>query len=651
MSEQLMDVKFKYFLTLDNNTTELIFSPLGWDEQTIGMWKRDLSYFGLIRSLAMPLTFVYDGADILRIAFNKYGIEAGVLLEVKERNELWGYDNIFSSNLDFSKYKPDGDSIGITLLESGVGKEIKSKENIKYEFPLIGNDVVNIILPGVKFSEKSTWITKIYFGEDNSGYISGMDLVTNNYGSGFAEARNTEAKTGTTTNVADCFVIGKRSGGLPVNIKGTLKGNASPLVVTAISLRSTKNPFLVQTLLPSAFRPSFDFTFEFTANIDLDEGWYIYLNSPLIRIEEGEISVEYSSVSDPSNCKGIRVNDLFKRIINRISPSTSVTSNHLSTTRANLIITSGSAIREIADAKIKISLKEFFQTCYALDDVGLGLDGGILRLEVGNSYMRNVQIMDVGNVNSYSMDIAEELIYNAIKTGYNDGNTDDENGREEWNSGQDWELPISSIQNELNLISPTRADQYGIEQIRVKFNVSKTATSDNKSDNDTFMVDCNPINGDGNFTPILGSQLESVSGLPFPESAYNLLLSPKRHILNHSGFIRSFLDKQDGRYIEFGSAEKNATINVTNNGLNVNEDADIRVADLPGKYFKPYVFTINAKLPKNAMQIIDSRPFGYITFNYNGVTASGFIMEVSIDLAGDSAMEIKLLSTEFSLIP
>ncbi len=665
----LMGNKFRYFLTLDNERTELVFAPRGWDTETIGKFQRDMNYFGIIRSLSLPLQFVEDGAQLLKYAFNKYGIEAGVRLEVEKLKNLWDYETIFRSDLDFSKYNPVGNDVNIMLLETGIGKDIKAKEGIKYEFALNGADVVNIVLPGVQFSEESIWITKYIDTTDLNvakRFVIGMDLVTNGFGSGFLGALNTSQRNAADSDDfgGDKFVLGQRAGGVSSRIRGNVKGfiapnGEAPSRICELVVKSTISGNIYQIYVGDSDSENpvyFDVDFDFPYTLQQGEGLVLYSRSdtspsvPYLYVSEGEIRISYASISNPSNCKGIRSFDLFKRIMARVSPSTTVDSVFLKTVRKNLIFTSGSAIREISDAKIKISLKDFFQTIYSLNDVGLGTDGNF-KLETASSFIRPIQIMDVGNVKDFAQENAEELLGNSVTIGYDDGNTDAENGREEYNCGQVWGLPITSIQKELQWKSPTRADQYGIEQMRVTFNVSKTATSDNKSDNDNFMIDCNPINGEGNFTPILGSQLTLVTGLSYPLTAYNLLLSPKHNLLNHAPYLRSILDRLDGRFIEFGSGEKNTDILVVASGQVVDEDKSIRVGDLQGKYFQPYIYNITCKLPRNAIQLIDSNPFGYITFNWNGTTASGYPLEVPVDLAGNKEQTLKLLATDFSLLP
>lgn len=668
---QLMGNKFRYYLTYQSNEVELVFAPKGWEEQTLAGYKRDLTkYFGLIRSLSLPLTFVKDGYNICRYAFLNDGYEAGVRLRVDIRERRWNYKTIFVGDLDFSKYVPDGQQCEIPLMESGYSRDIKAKENTIYEHILEGDDVVNIILPGIKFKENSDWITKyVDVNSLNVGkkFVIGVDLVNQGFQSGFVASLNTEFRNATDTDnfTGDAFVRGNRLGGQAVRVQGTLTGytfrqSGTPgTLVELIFLNTvTKGRINVpySTVTNSNVSP-FTVTFDFNYTLQYGEGLCLYsradriTSGSYVTVTEGEISVSYASVSDPSNCKAIRGFDLLKRALAKINPSIQFNSVLINRDWKDLLFTSGTAIRELENPKIKISFSDLFQTFNSITDVGLGEDMGVYRLEEGYYFARNSQIVDIGKVSQggYQMSIAEELVGNVVKIGYNDGNTENQDGLQEYNSGQVYDLPTTRIQKEINWVSPVRADQYGIEKLRVDYNITRQSTSDTSSDNDTFMVDCYLDGSD--FRPILGDTYTSVTGLFFPESAYNLRLTPKQNLLRHSAFLASILDRMNGRYIEFASGEKNTDLVTVKGGVSVAESSSVAVNSLQGKYFQPYIFTITAKFPKYVIDLMDLTPFGYVAFEYGGIKAKGYLVAPNVDLAENSEQEIKLLATWDSLIP
>ena len=667
-----MGKKFRYYLTYQNNEIQLFYSPTGWKDQTIASYRRDISgYFGLIRSLSLPITFAKDGFKICRLAFLNDGYEAGVRFRVDIRQRNWDYKTIFIGDLDFSKYVSNGLTCDIPLMEGGISREIKAKENTKYEYLLEGADVVNIILPGVKFEEKSEFITK--FVETNNlnqakKFTVGIDLVNQGFKSGFLESRNTEQRNAADTDDfgGDAFIVGRRSGGVTTRFQGYLKGFTfnlpmQPAERLQLVLINTVTKDFIYTFIDKQQETGatiFDIKFDFNYNIQEGHGLALYSRSDsgtsspaYTKVTEGEIKASYAGVSDPSNCKAISGFNLTKRVLNKISPSTQFTSFLLNSTWKDLLFTSGTAIRELEKPKIKISFKDLFDTFNGIDDVGFGSENGIYKLENSYAFARNVEVANIGKIKQggYQISLAEELVGNVVKIGYNDGNTENSDGLQEYNSGQQYQLPTSRIQKEINWISPTRADQYGIEKIRVEFNITRKSTNDTSSDNDMFMIDCYL---DGiNYRPVLGSTYQSVTGLSFPLTAYNLRLTPKQNLFRHSAYLSSILDRMNGRFIELASAEKNADLVTAKSGISVSERSSIQISSLQGKYFQPYIFSINANFPKYVIDLIDLTPFGYISFEYNGIKAKGYLIDVPVDLAENSEREIKLLATADSLIP
>jgi len=655
---------FRYFLTLDNERKEIIFAPDGWDSNTVASYKRNDNYFGVIRSYALPLQFVKDGRDILRLAYYKYGIEAEVRAEVERLNKIsnpiWGYLPFFIGDVDFSQFNGLKDHVSVTLMQGGATKNIKAYESVKYEYPLIGDDVVNIKLPGVAYSELGNF--QIFPSlQENFTFMPALSYIVG-LNSGVLTPNSPIERNGIDLNTDNLHWFLKVNQPEELTFTGRIKGTAYTRIVQNsatffIEVRNQANALVASlgsvTSPPTLGNTPFDFHINFNGNFGQDT--YLFLtvrgtgdNDNYCKIDlESEISVSFSSVSPESNCKGISIYNLFKRVIKRLSPGTNAISYLLSNKWKNLIITSGDGIREIEEAKIKTSFQDLFNTVNAIEDAGFGIEGNAAVMELATYFARDIQILDFGEVKDLSLTPATEYFFNSIKIGYNDGNTDEQDGKEEYNSGQQWALPITRIKKDKDWTSPYRADQYGIEKIRVDYNIKKAkGTNDTSSDNDVFMVDCY-LDG-ANYRPILGSSYDSVTGLKTEaagQSAYNLNLSPKRNLLRHSGYLRSIMDKMDGRYITFGSGTKNTELKTVKDSIRVKENEDIVTSSLPGKYFIPTIATFTAKFPKKVLDIIENEPYGYFAFSSEGTKLKGYILEISIDLAKNTEQEVKLLLT------
>jgi len=666
---------FEYYLTIDGLETKLVFAPEGWDTDTIGSFKRDVFYRGLIRTLSLPMNFVLDGYNICKYAFDKYAYEAEVIFEVKKlKRQTFTYETIFKSELDFSQYDDDGTRIALILMEGGVSKEIKAKEDTKFEYALTGSDVVNMILPGVAFNEKGD---SIFVNEGESDrFMPAIDLVVNDTNSGFVTLQNVAQEENITdesifTSSGNWFAKGNRIAGVPINIKGVIKVDAyrPPLtdhgndfaILLKDSTGATVSTIFQSPSLNQGQHYLYSIPFDINLTLALDRKLFIFIRTDVIpsdlkvTVTDGDLVVSYAQVSDPSNCKGIRVEDLYKRIIKRIYPQISAQSDLLKMNWNGLIITSGNGIREKSDAVIQITLKEFFNAVSSWNDAAFGVLNNIARLELATFFYRNTPIANVGNVNKCNFTVATDFIFNKLEIGYNDGNTDDTDGQFEFNSKQEWQMPVTRIQNPESKISPIRADQYGIEKIRVNY-IKKT--DDTSSDNSVFAVNCT---FDGvNWIPILGSSYQSVTGMSSAQAgqtSYNLDLSPKQSLLRQAPYLRSMLYKLDSRYIEFASAEKNkelvtiSTGGMISNPVRVAEKESVLVSNLGGNYFRPIIATISCQLNRNMMQMVDNTPFGFIEFNFNGQNYKGYIEDAGIDLAKNTEREFTLLLTPEVWVP
>lgn len=647
----LPEKEFRYFLTYEGVRTLLVFAPEDFDSDTIGQFKRDTYYGGVIRTLSLPLKFALDAYNILFSAFRKYSYAAEVIFEVEQLDHsTFEYKQKFSSLLDFSTWDDTGIQATLTMLDNTVFSQIKAQETTELEYALTGEDVVNVILPGVAFAEDAVWVPNLSSG---TKLIVPINIAVDNIEVDFIQIRSTSEQQISSENEfltsENWFVKSNRPSSLPITLSGNIQG-VLPSTGGRIEIRNNSNE-IVKTIYSSTRPNLFDQSFEYELTIRPNEKYFLYASGSLpVTIRNGEIRVAYNSVSEPSNCKGIKIFDLYKRILTRIAPKANVDSYLLKQTwMKDIILISGNSIRELTGAAVIISFKDFFDSCNAWESVGFGLDVDLYKIEQLPFFYRPYSILSKPlEVNSCNFTIASDLIFSALEIGYNDGNTDDTDGQKEFNSKQEWKMPQSVVSRKESFISPIRADQYGIEKLRRDY-IRKT--NDTSSDNDTFAVHCY-LDGE-NWRPILGESYVSVDGMGSElagKTSYNLMLSPKENLLRHGRLISSLFDKLENRVIEFGSAEKNKNLTFVRAGnphFRLKQSEPIPIASLGKKYFKPVYATITAKLPINFMSLVDATGgFGYLDFSWRDVVYRGYIIEAETDLARNTERTIKLLLTD-----
>lgn len=223
-----MGPEFIYTLTYLSEEYQLNYAPEGWDTDVLGSISRSKDKFGVTRKFSLPLKFVKDGYSIIKEAIRNEGYEAGVILHVQKRERLWNYTTVYYGDLDFSQYDDDGVSISITVMEQGITADITAKESTTFEFPLVGIDVVNIVIPGVKFDDRLLWTMT---PTDTSGlnadkkYQPDIDLITQSK-SGFIEGFNQSQRNASNSDDFNqyVFVRNTRDETIRVTLNGFIKG-------------------------------------------------------------------------------------------------------------------------------------------------------------------------------------------------------------------------------------------------------------------------------------------------------------------------------------------------------------------------------------------------------------------------------------------
>lgn len=187
---------------------------------------------------------------------------------------------------------------------------------------------------------------------------------------------------------------------------------------------------------------------------------------------------------------------------------------------------------------LKINYKDFFNDVNALYNIGMKIVNDVIFIEPkGDIYKPDAQIFDIGELASFKMHYADELLCNTATFGYKSQDYRQRNGVYEFNTTTLFKLPVNTLKKDYNQVLKARADCFGIEFIRsIVFN---KPTTDVTGDNQSFIVDTKP--GQADVTAIVSF----ISGAP------DLLITPLG-----INFI-------PGDIIQFtGSASNNVTVTV-----------------------------------------------------------------------------------------
>ena len=235
-----------------------------------------------------------------------------------------------------------------------------------------------------------------------------------------------------------------------------------------------------------------------------------------------------------------------------------------------------------------------------------------------NEVFQNLPILKIDNMSDFTYKLATDRLYSRLNIGYEKQDYDlGNNGKDEFNFKSVYTTGITLDDKELNMISPYRADSYGMEELTSKINQD---TSSSDSDKQTFAVCC--IESDKEFVILRDSRISGVSS----STVFNASLSVLSMINENKKFLASFSKK-----LSFVSTEGNS--NVTIDDVKLSDDIELS---------EPLFGVGNISFSTNHF-IIPEEWNGYIEIKFDGKFFRGFILNLEISIENKEVFEYELI--------
>lgn len=308
---------------------------------------------------------------------------------------------------------------------------------------------------------------------------------------------------------------------------------------------------------------------------------------------ESNIELKYSGTLNPLYIDVIKPQILLNKILSKLHISGTIDSIENSRINNSVIIASES-IRSISNAKLYTSFSDFCKWMEAVFGYVYEIENGIIVFKHRNSLFSSEIVADLtGHIDDILINLDSSNIYSSVRVGYNKQDYDSINGRDEFHFTNEYTTQIALTENKLELISPYRADCYGIEFLCQK---RSEKTKDDESDNDVFFVDTNE---EENFYIL--NRLPT-SGVLSPDTIFNQSYRPSNIVMENKKYIGVFTPK-----LYFSSSEGNSDVSV--NG--VFESSDIELNQSLATVGKLKISSDIQKLPEGSF-------IGLFTFVLNG---------------------------------
>jgi len=284
-------------------------------------------------------------------------------------------------------------------------------------------------------------------------------------------------------------------------------------------------------------------------------------------------------------------------------------------------------LAEFSWAKLTTSLEQYLKYLYIVHGLKINLNYDIVNdkyfvsLNHENNCFVNTKIDNFKEVNHCSIKPARDFFYTHIKVGYTTKD-DSINGKEEFNGTLEYSTMISEIEeNILDLVSPYCAAVFDIETFL--YNNYQNFSDSADKDTDIFLIcgETHPTAGLGYFT--IRRKIPVTSGVAFPETAWNIDLTPRRIMETHSKFLNSCFAFHVGEKLIITTAKRNKSLDAGN----IVESDPILITH--NRLFYPLTAEISYPATSKLISKIEHNRNGYISFEYGGKQIKGYLFTTS----------------------
>ena len=235
-----------------------------------------------------------------------------------------------------------------------------------------------------------------------------------------------------------------------------------------------------------------------------------------------------------------------------------------------------------------------------------------------NEVFSSEVVKELGNSNNLAYQFDEAKVYSAVEVGYTKKDYKNSNsGKNEFNFTNYYNTDTTLKDNTLSLISPYRADCYGIEELLVTNSDSESTSSDD----DIFLVVTKTAD-DGSYVLDRDTTVEHA----YTDTVFNANLAPNIIVRNNEAYIGAF-----AKLLTFTSSDANSEAVIGEHPMSEN----IAITSQTFKVGKIAIDTGDLTLP--------SSWDGIITFEYHGKTYKGYLESVDINFAQMGTLTYNLI--------
>lgn len=604
-----------------------------WEDVEISAKRKDLG--GVVRSFSNKFEFVKGAYDLLEAEYLSNYTKASAILVIGVLNDSWGYNEKFRCKLDFSTYQSDGYTISINAIDDSVASIINANKSQVYDIPVselkedtlyydrmnLNNRVEFGVNPNDPKNEQTD--PDIYPIEYTGNYLFPLIYMDTNFpvknkievfdNDGYVE--NSNDVTPLIKAISDIKIVFR----LDFKIRQVEVGVDQQAIYPELLLwLFDKNGVRQTSTKIGYFDGDNDIHIDYQYTVLMRPGDYIslFIDSKTLQtlhakvFDVKEISVSYIGRNKPVNIDVFSPKKLLSSLLSRMGVSLS--GDIVSGSMPIPWMMAAESVRGIKDAKVHTSFSKFCDFAKAL----LGYDYEILDNSVRFRHMNDFfvnETKELDHVSNMELSVDESLIYSGVEIGFDKQDYDEINGRDEFHFKSSFSTGLDIKDNILSLISPYRADCYGLEFLA---NERDEESKDTDSDNDIFIVHARK---DGDRLVLVreenGGAIYAVTGVLFPDTIFNASYSPRNMLLVNKERLGICTD-----YLSFTASDGNSSISI--GGVSETLPISLPVNDR------------RIRIDKVSLETPGLSPFpgnyrGKLSFSYAGRSYEGWVSEIT----------------------
>lgn len=556
-----------------------------WDEVNYAFKRSD--YGGVIRSFSSSFQFIGEAYDVVLNAYLTNYLSANTTISVYIINEDQSYSLLYKARLDYATIRVANKVVEINSFDNTVATLIKAKNRTKYEYSI--RDIAEAemltyeglsIKNSVKFTVggTTTEMTGTSIVEYESLFIDGItiplyftetdymiarsilykdiDKYQNaiNYSSLPNDAWFIYCESPKTVHVKLSLSIVENTWEYGTYVARLVRINADKVGTEIVSV---EKDFVRETTLGKALYLSID------QDVDMETGdrlvlvFYVYgcsesdvlsggASSLVVTLSEMEVTWRDKIAS--KNMYVVKPLTLLNRLLADMNETSGELTGEIEASGEvrldNAVLLPTDGAKGYLDGKMSTSFADFAEWMKTVFGYIYYIDGTVIRFTHRDNMFNAVDaaVELSGMTNDIEFSINDGLVYSAVKVGYEKEDYDTENGKDEFHWTSEYDTGINIKESTLELISPYRADAYGIEFI------AEGHASGNSSD--IFFV-CAALSS-GSYQLVRGI---SISGVEDDEYMFNVMYSPRSMMEANKKFIGICCDS-----LRFTSSDGNADV-------------------------------------------------------------------------------------------